>query len=107
MDLGVVAGADEGQVLDVGSAAVAPVDDVVCFAVVRWRCAARYDAAAVAGDQGAALGGGDGADVAAQIQDGAAGGEEGLLQGGIAAQLSQQAVVDQPAEPELGLRGSI
>ena len=50
-----VESADESEVLEVGSAAVGPRDNVVGFAPVRWPVAARERTSAVAGGQGAAL----------------------------------------------------
>ena len=49
---GVVAGAEQGQVVEVGGAAVAPMDEVVGVAAVRGYAAAGDDAASVAGGTG-------------------------------------------------------
>ncbi|MQA80272.1 MAG: methyltransferase domain-containing protein [Streptosporangiales bacterium] len=51
VDVGVVAGADQGGVVDVDGAAVGPPGEVVRFGVLRWRVAPVDHTAAVAGDQ--------------------------------------------------------
>ena len=75
MDQGVVVSADQGETGDVGSAAVAPPDDVVGFTPLGWRGAPRNRASAISGVQRSALGSADGTHVAAEVQDRAAGGE--------------------------------
>jgi hypothetical protein len=89
VDVGVVASADECQICDVGAAAVAPPDHVVCFAPGRRGSTCGDDASAVAGHQGSALGGADGADVSAEVQHRAGGGDQCLLQDGVADVLFQ------------------
>ena len=61
VDEGVVVSADEGEVVDVGSAVVAPPGDVVGFTPLGWCGAPRNRASAVSGVQRSALGSADGA----------------------------------------------
>src|SRR4051794_29576505 len=66
VQVGVVAAAEQGEVVDFGVAAVDPGDEVVCVAH-DWRRVAD-DAAAVAGVQGAAHRAGDEAFAAADVE---------------------------------------
>ena len=59
VDRAVVGPADQGQVVQVGGAAMEPMSEMVGFAPGRGPLAAGEGAAAVADDQGGALGGGD------------------------------------------------
>jgi hypothetical protein len=54
VDLSVVVAAEEGEVVEVGGAAVGPVFEVVGVAPAGWAVAAGEGAAVVAGDEGAA-----------------------------------------------------
>jgi hypothetical protein len=76
VDLVVVAGAEQGQVGQVGGSAVGPGSGVVHVAVFAGGQAAGDEAAAVAGEQGAALGGAGVAGGAAQVEHGAVGVEQ-------------------------------
>ena len=59
MDRAMMGAAEQGQVVEVGGAAMEPVSEVVGFAPGRGPVAAGHHTAAVADDQGGALGGGD------------------------------------------------
>ena len=68
MHRAVVGSADQGQVVQVGGAAMQPMLEMVGFAPGQGSRAAGEDTAAVADDQGGALGGGDDSGGAADLQ---------------------------------------
>ena len=90
VDEGVVASANQCQVVNIRSTAVTPPIYVMAFAPSGRRGAAGDCAAAVAGIEGAALGRADGSGVTAEIEDGAVGGEEHSLQKCVAGKASEQ-----------------
>src|SRR5918911_4595076 len=82
VNLGVVPAAGQGQVVQVGRAAVFPPLDVVGVAGVAGHGAAGDDAAAVAGQQGGLLRRAGQALAAAEVEQGAGGGEQGCPESG-------------------------
>ena len=82
----VVFAAEQDEVVEVGGAAVGPVDDVVGVAHDRWAGAAGEGAVSVAGDQGAPQGGGDQSVGAADVEDLAVGAEADRDELGVAGQ---------------------
>ena len=93
VDVVVVSAADEGEVVEVGGAALGPVPQVVGVAPGCGGGAAGDDAGAVAGDQCAALGRGDGADGVAEVEDLAVAADQGGLDDGVA---------EEPGQPRRG-----
>lgn len=77
LEVPVVVAAEQGEVVEVGVAAVGPGEDVVALAPLRWMGAGGEGAAGVAGDEGEGLGAGGDAAGAAEVEDGAVGVEQG------------------------------
>jgi hypothetical protein len=84
VDLGVMAFAEQAEVGQVGGSVEDPFEDLVGVAPPVRGLAAGEGAAAVAGVEGAALGGGDQALGAAEVGGGAAGAEDDAGDGGVA-----------------------
>ena len=64
-----VGGAQQGEVVEVRRAAVYPVADVVGVAAAGWGLAAAHGAAAITGHQRASLGGGNQSTISAGSED--------------------------------------
>ena len=86
MDGDVVAAAEQGEVVQVGGSAAGPVVEVVGVAPVVGPVTAGEDASAVAVDEGAALGGGDDAGAASEVEDFGAAVHDHASDGGVAAE---------------------
>ena len=107
--LAMVETAGEGEIFDVGSAAVGPRVDVVGFAPVGGPVAGWEGTAPVAGGEGEALGGAGGAAGAAEVQHGSAGVEDSGNDLGVGGELErgrdgEGAAVGGGGQPEAGFQ---